>query len=194
MGSEMCIRDRPNFVNYVKDGGATLIFDDPCPMIFRSQFGLSMAPRLPKPSPGGGGMMGMQRPPQAEPKADGGKLTTLTRALGIKWDNGRSAFDLSNPHPEFSTVPEQIVFVTRSNGNKNAFDTNSEITSGLQEVVALWPGEVQEIEGRTDIKFEKLLQTGANSGALEWDQYMDCLLYTSPSPRDLSTSRMPSSA
>ena len=26
------------------------------------------------------------------------------------------------------------------------------------------------------------------------DQYHDCLLYTSPSPRDLSTSRMPSSA
>ena len=26
------------------------------------------------------------------------------------------------------------------------------------------------------------------------EQYKDCLLYTSPSPRDLSTSRMPSSA
>ena len=26
------------------------------------------------------------------------------------------------------------------------------------------------------------------------DLYWDCLLYTSPSPRDLSTSRMPSSA
>ena len=26
------------------------------------------------------------------------------------------------------------------------------------------------------------------------DQFRDCLLYTSPSPRDLSTSRMPSSA
>ena len=26
------------------------------------------------------------------------------------------------------------------------------------------------------------------------DNYEDCLLYTSPSPRDLSTSRMPSSA
>ena len=26
------------------------------------------------------------------------------------------------------------------------------------------------------------------------DKYLDCLLYTSPSPRDLSTSRMPSSA
>ena len=28
----------------------------------------------------------------------------------------------------------------------------------------------------------------------EWTQAMYCLLYTSPSPRDLSTSRMPSSA
>ena len=27
-----------------------------------------------------------------------------------------------------------------------------------------------------------------------YDVYDDCLLYTSPSPRDLSTSRMPSSA
>ena len=26
------------------------------------------------------------------------------------------------------------------------------------------------------------------------EKYIDCLLYTSPSPRDLSTSRMPSSA
>ena len=30
------------------------------------------------------------------------------------------------------------------------------------------------------------------SKSLEW--YLNCLLYTSPSPRDLSTSRMPSSA
>jgi len=30
--------------------------------------------------------------------------------------------------------------------------------------------------------------------ALDADQLGDCLLYTSPSPRDLSTSRMPSSA
>ena len=31
------------------------------------------------------------------------------------------------------------------------------------------------------------------SGLDDWKSY-DCLLYTSPSPRDLSTSRMPSSA
>ena len=31
-------------------------------------------------------------------------------------------------------------------------------------------------------------------GGSEWKEYNSCLLYTSPSPRDLSTSRMPSSA
>ena len=29
---------------------------------------------------------------------------------------------------------------------------------------------------------------------ISFEQFQDCLLYTSPSPRDLSTSRMPSSA
>ena len=33
---------------------------------------------------------------------------------------------------------------------------------------------------------------GASVEELQW--FMNCLLYTSPSPRDLSTSRMPSSA
>ena len=31
-------------------------------------------------------------------------------------------------------------------------------------------------------------------GLKKFEWYVDCLLYTSPSPRDLSTSRMPSSA
>ena len=34
-----------------------------------------------------------------------------------------------------------------------------------------------------------------NSGAIKWNgKYVSCLLYTSPSPRDISGSRMPSSA
>ena len=32
------------------------------------------------------------------------------------------------------------------------------------------------------------------NGTTQRDQHLGCLLYTSPSPRDLSTSRMPSSA
>ena len=33
-----------------------------------------------------------------------------------------------------------------------------------------------------------------NDFVLNWDPYKDCLLYTSPSPRDQRGSRMPSSA
>ena len=40
---------------------------------------------------------------------------------------------------------------------------------------------------------EVLIDTDETDGVTAWDIW-DCLLYTSPSPRDLSTSRMPSSA
>ena len=49
------------------------------------------------------------------------------------------------------------------------------------------------LEGARDGKsVAELMQEGTTW--LRQDQVMDCLLYTSPSPRDLSTSRMPSSA
>ena len=38
------------------------------------------------------------------------------------------------------------------------------------------------------------MKTGFLSGALWWGRAKNCLLYTSPSPRDRSLSRMPSSA
>ena len=53
-----------------------------------------------------------------------------------------------------------------------------------------------EVEATNDMEaIDKAMElaeneTDASGFALDWD----CLLYTSPSPRDLSTSRMPSSA
>ena len=47
---------------------------------------------------------------------------------------------------------------------------------------------------QASVLFFELLTTNANA-VFRQPQYIDtCLLYTSPSPRDLSTSRMPSSA
>ena len=43
------------------------------------------------------------------------------------------------------------------------------------------------------VRLEKLTKTLKQKGILEED-YKDCLLYTSPSPRDATLSRMPSSA
>ena len=47
---------------------------------------------------------------------------------------------------------------------------------------------------RSKLKNNEILVADANTGWLMHDALKVCLLYTSPSPRDLSTSRMPSSA
>ena len=41
---------------------------------------------------------------------------------------------------------------------------------------------------------QSIQEKGGIARAVQMDQRSPCLLYTSPSPRDLSTSRMPSSA
>ena len=58
--------------------------------------------------------------------------------------------------------------------------------------------EVLAVSGDDGLKVGSPLVKGASVSAEVVDQFRDkklvCLLYTSPSPRDLSTSRMPSSA
>ena len=46
-----------------------------------------------------------------------------------------------------------------------------------------------------DITYDEFLNVDIRVGTvIRAEPFPDCLLYTSPSPRDLSTSRMPSSA
>ena len=173
--SSLTQMEMTNLVDHVRSGEPVLIFDDPLPLMFSSQFGVTNAPRLPKPSPGGGfGMMGMgggRQPP--EQKADGGKATSLMNVLDLHWDNGRAVFDFFNPHPEFGMLRPEYVFVTRASRNPNAFSTSSRITGGLQEIVAIYSGSIQHRGGEKDIKFEPLLLTGGESGLLEWEEYIN---------------------
>ena len=103
MPSSLTQPQMDNFLEYVRAGKPTLIFDDPCPFVFQNQGGLAMAPRLPK--QGGGGMFGG---PPPEQKADNGELTALMSLLNIKWDAGRITFDSYNPHTQFATLPPRV--------------------------------------------------------------------------------------
>ena len=51
-------------------------------------------------------------------------------------------------------------------------------------------------EDKVSVLYGRCLHRGAllEDGHVDGDNLICCLLYTSPSPRDLSTSRMPSSA
>ena len=51
--------------------------------------------------------------------------------------------------------------------------------------------------GNKQMQYDNVLYNNGPTGFYSWNGatgYASCLLYTSPSPRDLSTSRMPSSA
>ena len=63
-------------------------------------------------------------------------------------------------------------------------------TEGLDPVADKLLADVKELQARIkDLTFPPEVVVGGAAALME-----DCLLYTSPSPRDLSTSRMPSSA
>ena len=171
MPSSLTAPQMANLVDYVKSGQSVLVFDDPLPMTVPGG-----APRQPKPSPGGG-MMGMGRQP-AQPKASGGRATTLLNALGLEWDYEEIVWDEYNPHPQFSQLAPEIIFVSasHSDGNANSFNSDSPVTNGLSELVLFYSGCVRapSDEDKPDgISYERLLMTSAESGTLKFDDIME---------------------
>jgi len=167
MPSSLTQPQMDNLVTYIEAGKPILIFDDPAPVFGSGRTpGISWAPLEAKPSPGGGGMMGMRQPP-SEPKADNGLATSLTSALGIGWNVRKSAFDVFNPHPRFSdeqSVPNELIFLD----SELCLNGDHLITSGLQEIITYAPGQLTNRD--KDNKFEKLILTRADSTGLnDWD-------------------------
>ena len=65
--------------------------------------------------------------------------------------------------------------------------TKADIVAKISEKLGLEKGDVQATVETFMTEVKNSLETGDNV-------YLSCLLYTSPSPRDGATSRMPSSA
>jgi ABC-2 type transport system permease protein len=171
MPSSLLQPEMANLVAYAKTGNPLLVFDDPFPLSFNTGFGVTGAPRQPKPSSGGGGMMGGGSPPP-EPKADNGQATSLLQALGVQWGHDQVVFDVSNPHPEFALLPAEYVFVTRGGSNDDSFNSDAIITSGLQEMIMLYAGSIEK-SSSSNTDFTPLLQTGRESGMLRWEEFVD---------------------
>ncbi|MBK96768.1 MAG: ABC transporter permease [Planctomycetaceae bacterium] len=174
MPSSLTDPQMDNLVAYVSAGNPALIFDDPFPLSMGTQFGVTGAPRQPKPSPGGqmGMMGGGGAPPQ--PKADGGQATRLLKTLGIQWQYDRVAFDVSNPHPEITPVPaDEFLFLTTEGGNEDAFNLVDEVSAGMQEMLAIYAGSVSKDSSVSGAEVTALVSTGPNSGLLEWQEFVD---------------------
>lgn len=171
MPSSLTEEEMTHFLDYVEAGKPVLVFDDPYPMTLNNPGRISIAPRLPKPSPGGG-MFGMNQQPPT-PKADDGRLTALMRHLKMTWTADAIVWQDYNPHPEFGDlVPREYLFVRNRPENTAALSPDSAVTSGLQEVLLAYAGEVRK---RADNPFDytPLLVTGRVSGLLQWEDFAE---------------------
>jgi len=150
---------------YVRKGEAVLAALDPLPA-----FNLNLSPQAqgqPADTPFGGGA------PQPAPPAD---LRPLLEALGVEWQKDRVAWDTYNPHPQLRSLPPEVVFIGPGSQAARPFQKNEEITSGLQEVVLLYPGHLNpRNDGKTS--FAPLMTTGRNSGTLRWDQLVQRTMF-----------------
>lgn len=171
MPSSLTEEEMTHFLDYVETGKPVLVFDDPYPMTLNGPGRISVAPRLPKPSPGGG-MFGMNQAPPT-PKADEGRLTALMRLLKMTWTPDAIVWQDYNPHPEFGDlVPREYLFVRNRKENTAALSPDSPITNGLQELLLAYAGEVRK---RADNPFDytPLLVTGRVSGLLQWEDFAE---------------------
>jgi ABC-2 type transport system permease protein len=133
---------------FAEGGKALLLLVDPLP---------AFDPQL---APGQGAADPFGPPPDARPRAD---VRPLLRALGLRWNVDRVAWDTYNPHPQLRRLPPEVVFVGPGSGASDAFNPAEATTSGLQEIVLLYPGGI-ESAGRADIDVAALLKTGTASG------------------------------
>lgn len=147
-----------NLTAYVKAGGPALLFLDPFPVDDPQ-----IAPEVPKMPPGG--PFGGQAPP--EPKGD---LTPLLDLIGLDWPTTEIVWDAYNPHPQLAELPPEIVFIGRGSGEPDAFNPDEPAASGLQEVVALFPGLFRSKGGGEGPEFTPLLKTSDAGGLISWSE------------------------
>ena len=150
---------------YVKKGGATLLFLDPFPYDAIMTGNSSLAPEIPKQPPGG--PFGGGQPP--EPK---GNLRELLDVCGIDWPTSEIVWNVYNPHPklgDLQSTPE-IVFLGKGSGARDAFNEEQSASAGLQEIVTLFPGLLRSKAVGSGLEFTPLLQTGPTGGTIQWSE------------------------
>lgn len=145
-----------NLTTHVRNGGPVLLFLDPMP--YENPQIAPEVPRMPPGGPFGGG-----QPP--EPKGD---LRPLMELLGIDWPATDIVWNPYNPHPALADLPPEVVFIGRGAGAEDAFNPEQSVSSGLQEVVLIFPGLLRQ-RGGAGLDFIPLLRTNASGGTLSFN-------------------------
>ena len=169
-----------HLITAIRNGQPTAIFEDPFPYLDPSVTATSQPKRPP------GGMMGMnQGPPQ--PKGDINQLWDL---LGLDFPGKKVVWQSYNPYPKIAQFPKEFVFTGQGSGAKEPFSKDDSISSGLQEMLFLFPGSLRQ-KNTSDLKFQPLVKTGDKTGTVNFDDIMEQSFFgqgqLNPARRQLQT-------
>lgn len=157
--SSLSQKQMDNLLQYILEGHPVLLLVDPMPMS-----DIMLSPILPADA---------QRNPfqqnQGPPPAPKGNIDSLLTTIGIKWNPGEIVWDNYNPHPELSQVQPEIVFIGEGNQTEGAINNEAAPTSGLQEVVFIYPGYLFNAID-SPLEFVPLLRSGRISGKSHFSQ------------------------
>ncbi|QDT00772.1 Gldg family protein [Adhaeretor mobilis] len=163
--SMMGPQEMDNFVDAVREGIPTAIFEDPFPFFFAEQSVPGTGDPRMSASPMGGMFGGGGQP---IPKGD---INQLWNLLQVRFDPANIVWQ--NYRPEYSVWGYQTpewVFIDRGNGAAESFNDEQDISSGLNQILLLYPGSIREDEDQgdgADLKFSALATTGHdNSGTV----------------------------
>ncbi len=148
-----------NLLNLIKGGTPALLLDDPLPIV-----NLGLAPAE-EPGAGTNPFMRQGQPPP-EPKGD---IRGFFSELGFQWDPAMIVWDSYNPHPDLAHLPPEVVFLGRGNQNPEVFNANHVASEALEQVVLLYPGQIDS-GGGEGLTYRPLLETGEFSGRFPYFQ------------------------
>ncbi|MEW5975106.1 MAG: Gldg family protein [Acidobacteriota bacterium] len=148
-------------IEQVKKGHPLLLLADPLPA-----FNPDLSPQQPPSNPF----------LPAAPKRSITNIKPLLDVLGVSWASDQIVWDRYNPHPQFRSLPLEVVFISAGNPDSGAFNFEEPTVSGLQEVVLIYAG-VLKPNGNSSIAFSPLLRTGKDSGTTRWSRLVQSSLF-----------------
>ncbi len=147
-----------NLTEYVKKGGPTLLFLDPFPVD-----NPQIAPRSPRCRPAARSAAVLHLSPRAT-------FVPCSTSSGLTGHRPRSSRNQYNPHPQLADLPPEVVFIGHNSGAERPFNPEQIASSGLQEIVTLFPGMLRPKSGGSGPEFIPLLRTGNKGGTLMWTE------------------------
>jgi ABC-2 type transport system permease protein len=157
--SSMTQEEMNNLADLIEKGTPALLLDDPLPIA-----NLALSPS----EQAGANMNPFMRQGQPPPEPKGDVRGFLDR-LGFRWDPAMITWDGYNPHPDLAHLPPEVVFLGHGNENPEVFNPSLPQTASLQQLVLLYPGQV-ESASKEGLTYQPLLETGSFSGRIPYFQ------------------------